>query len=78
MSRSRRKTPIVKVGETRPGLMKWWKKQCNKRIRRSHNIGDGSDYRKIGGDVWDSPSDGKMSLYCWWFDKESREKGMRK
>lgn len=60
MSRSRKKFPRSFL--TRPGLMSWWKSQCSRKIRRAKpqdEIPDGATYRRLSGDPWDSPADGK-------------------
>ena len=44
MSRSYKKTPIIKQGS--PTKRKWAKRQANKKARRSKNIPSGKEYRK--------------------------------
>lgn len=61
MSKSVRKTPIFKVCQARNGQQKKWKNSCSRALRRSdEDVGDGAYYRRISGNIWDSPSDGKM------------------
>ena len=59
MSRSKRKTPILKVADARPGSMKAWKKLCNKKFRRNVSVEMDIPPVKKHSDVWGSPSDGK-------------------
>ena len=55
MSRSYKKTPIVKDGQHNAGSRKWWKRQANKKIRRGKWIQrkKSKDFRKSGIDSWD-------------------------
>lgn len=64
MSRSRKKHPIHSVTTTgaRAGVQKSWKKECNKTLRiKSHDLDlpNNGKYKRISGDIWSSPSDGK-------------------
>ena len=54
--------------------MKRWKTECNRKFRRSYGEfdQDGTKYKRLSGDMWDSPSDGKGN---WWDDDP---KGLRK
>jgi hypothetical protein len=69
MSRSSKKNPIGPIASAGRGIMKLWKRQCNKRIRKNE-CHDGSDYKKIT-DTWDSPTDGKTRF-------EKNKKNLRK
>lgn len=63
MSRSVKKKPIhsVTCSGARANVQKEWKNSCNKKLRRKppEEISDGAEYRRLSGDIWDSPSDGK-------------------
>lgn len=62
MSRSRKKVPIHWVCMPRNGQMKKWKQRMSRRFRRNpmnDEISNGSVYRRVSGDLWDSPSDGR-------------------
>lgn len=60
MSRSYKK-PILWACVTRAGQMKDWKRQCNHRVRREDDLGDGRYYKKLNN-PWASPADGKVKL----------------
>jgi hypothetical protein len=65
MSRSLKKNPVRSVTTTgaQAGCQKTWKKACNRRLRRSEEeIPSGNKYRQLSGDIWSSPSDGKIWL----------------
>ena len=74
MSRSVKKNPIssVTVSGGQAGNQKAWKKACNRRLRRllavEDDISKGNKYRRISGDIWDSPSDGKT-----WLDPKDKK-----
>lgn len=61
MSRSRKKNPYVSLTciGSRAGMMKWWKKTCNKKIRSDEEIPSGSHYKNIIN-RWSAPDDGKQ------------------
>ena len=64
MSRSYRKAVDGKCLRTvcncNAGVMKYWKKLSNGKVRRTQGeIGNGVTYKRMN-DVWMSPSDGKM------------------
>lgn len=81
MSRSKRKTPILKICSCRPGEMKKWKKEANRLIRRGEDTpGRFSSYKKIT-DRWNSPDDGTFYAIKHWFFgicKDELKKNMRK
>lgn len=61
MSRSRKKVPIGGVCHAKSGIMKWWKTNCNKKVRKiniEEEIGNKAYVRKMVN-PWSSPKDGK-------------------
>lgn len=72
MSRSRKKIPkgSITVKGCQAGAMKSWKKECSRILRRQsstdENIPQGNKYKRISGDIWNSPSDGK------WYHKDPK------
>lgn len=61
MSRSRRKTPIT--GITTSESDRYWKNQCNRRLRRrpvEEELPNHGRYKPYGGDPWMSQKDGKF------------------
>lgn len=70
MSRSYKK-PFGWVCGCKSRTMRFWKKKCNRRIRRaSIELGQKSYYKKIlGNDIWLSPSDGK-----WYYGEDPKFK----
>lgn len=76
MTRSRKKTPKTWVCHCRQKIMKKWKTNISRRFRRSFtylDIPNGNVYKKISGDLWLSPSDGKM-----YFEPEKNDRFLRK
>ncbi len=47
MSRSYKKTPICTCGGNLGGTRKYWKRQANKRLRKSKVTGKKSNYKKV-------------------------------
>lgn len=59
MSRSRKKVPVHwQCGSSK--AMKKWKSACNRKLRNQDEVPNGSAYKRLSGDMWDSPSDGKF------------------
>jgi len=69
MSRSYKKPYISTtcIGD-KAGMMKWWKKQCNKKVRSSECT-NGAEYKKLVNQ-WQAPNDGKMR----WDEPRARRK----
>ena len=80
MSRSRKKVPIHWDCSLRMGEMQKWKTRRSRRFRRNKlniDVCCGNLYKKISGDLWLSPADGKS----YWDGKscpEECEQMMRK
>lgn len=60
MSRSYKKPYVSStcIGSD-PGMQKDWKRERNKVLRSKVDLPDGMGYKKLSGDIWNSPSDGK-------------------
>lgn len=74
MSRSKRKTPIT--GITTSKSDRYWKKKCNRKLRRvpiDKDLPSGGRYKPMGGDEWYSSKDGKH-----YYGEELEEKHWRK
>jgi hypothetical protein len=66
MSRSYKKPYVSTTTDgCNPGVMKTWKKQCNKTIRKNRpDLGNGGHYKKTVNQ-WDAPNDGKVYNPSW-------------
>lgn len=63
MSRSRKKHPIDALAATGQKSQQKWKKQCRHKFRRlpiDEDLPNGSKYKIMSGNIWNSPSDGKV------------------
>jgi len=67
MSRSYREP----YGYSQDIKQKDWKRSCNRALRSMEDVPNGRAYRKMGGDIWDSPNDGYKELVR---DKSARRK----
>lgn len=68
MSRSKKKNPYGNTVCIGRHVMKKWKTQLNRKIRRTvKSLHGGSYYKKIN-DTWNAPNDGKWCLKTWFED----------
>lgn len=53
MSRSYKKTPVLKEGRNKAGSKKYWKKRAHKKERRTKELGNKSNYYRKVYESWD-------------------------